>query len=190
MKKTQKIEGKDNGNIEVSGNLLTSAVIEKNKGTKTCKINHQSINVFQGKIQTVQFTNIYKHLKTCLSNNIENIFIDLLFPKTKPITVGVIYKPPNQTRFLEQIITEFETLDLHNEHHVLGDFNINLLFKGKYIFDKPDEFRQFYKELSPEIKKYTEFCSTYGFKQLIKGPTRTTRSTSTLIDHILTNTDE
>ena len=111
-----------------------------------------------------------------------------MFPKTKPVTVGVIYIPPNQTRFLEQIITEFETLDLHNEHYVLGDFNINLLFTGKYIFDKPDEFRQFYKELSPEIKKYTEFCSTYGFKQLIKGPTRTTRSTFILIDHILTNT--
>ena len=31
-------------------------------------------------------------------------------------------------------------------NNVLGDFNIDLLFKGKYIFDKPDEFRQFYKE--------------------------------------------
>ena len=92
------------------------------------------------------------NLKTCLSNNIENIFIDLLFPKTKPITVSVIYKPPNQTRFLEQIIAKFETLDLNDEHYVLGDFNRNLLFKGKYIFDKPNEFRQFYKELSPEIK--------------------------------------
>ena len=48
--------------------------------------------------------NICFNLKTCLSNNIENIFIDLLFPKTKPITVGVIYKPPDQTRFLEQTL--------------------------------------------------------------------------------------
>ena len=113
-----------------------------------------------------------------------------MFPKTKPITVGVIYKPPDQTRFLEQIITEFETLDLNDEQYLLGDFNINLLCKGKYIFDKPDKFRQFYKALLPEIKKHTEFCSTYGFKQLIKSPTRITRSTSTLNDHILTNTHE
>ena len=91
-------------------------------------------------------------------------------------TTIVIYKPPDQTRFLEQIIPEFETLDLNDEHYVLGDFSINLLFKGKYIFDKLDKFRQFYKELSPE------FCSTYSFKQLIKGPTRTTCSTSTHID--------
>ena len=134
--------------------------------------------------------NICFNRKTCLSNNIENIFIDLLFPKTKPITIGVIYNPPNQTRFLEQIMTEFETLDLNDEHYVLGDSNINLLFRGKYIFDKPNEFRQFYKDLSPDIKKYTEFCSTYGFKQLIKSRTRTTCSTSALIDHILTNTQE
>ena len=81
-------------------------------------------------------------------------------------------------------------MDLNDEHYVLGDFNINLLFKEKYIFDKPNEFKQFYKDLSLDIKKYTEFYSTYGFKQLIKSPTRTTCSTSTVIDHILTNTQE
>ena len=37
-------------------------------------------------------------------NNIENIFIDLLFPKTKPISVGIIYKPPSQRQLLQQMI--------------------------------------------------------------------------------------
>ena len=90
----------------------------------------------------------------------------------------------------EQIITEFETLDLNDEHYVHGDFNINFLFMGKYIFDKPNEFRQLYKDLSLNIKKYTEFCSTYSFKQMIKSPTTTTCSMSTLTNHILTNTQE
>ena len=40
------------------------------------------------------------------------------------------------------------------------------------------------------IKKYLEFCKTFGLKQLIKSPTRVTPNSSTLIDHILTNTDE
>ena len=44
--------------------------------------------------------------------------------------------------------------------------------------------KNFHRKLKPE------FCSTYGFKQLIKGQTRTTCSTSTLIDYILTNTHE
>ena len=29
-----------------------------------------------------------------ISNKIENIFIELLIPKTKPITVGIVYRPP------------------------------------------------------------------------------------------------
>ena len=37
-------------------------------------------------------------------NNIENIFIDLLFPKTKPISVGIIYKSPSQRQLLQQMI--------------------------------------------------------------------------------------
>ena len=37
--------------------------------------------------------NICFNRKNCISDNIENIFIDLLFPKTKPISVGIIYKP-------------------------------------------------------------------------------------------------
>ena len=45
--------------------------------------------------------NICYSKKTCLSDNLENIFVDLLFPKTKPISVGIFYKPPCQTRFLE-----------------------------------------------------------------------------------------
>ena len=39
-------------------------------------------------------------------------------------------------------------------------------------------------------KRYIEFCSTLGLKQLIKAPTRITSSISTLIDHILTSSSE
>ena len=40
------------------------------------------------------------------------------------------------------------------------------------------------------MKRYKEFCSMYGLSQLIDCPTRITSNTSTLIDHILTNTQE
>ena len=43
---------------------------------------------------------------------------------------------------------------------------------------------------SPEAKRYLEFCKNFGFKQLIQSPTRVTISTSSLIYHILTNTNE
>ena len=43
-------------------------------------------------------SNICYSRKTYLSGNLENIFIDLLFPKTKPIPVGIIYRPSRQMR--------------------------------------------------------------------------------------------
>ena len=156
--------------ISISEYKLDNTVYDSEVATDGYNIVRKNRGRKGGGIACYIRNNICFNRKTCLSN-IENIFIDLLFPKIKPITIAVIYKPPNQTRFLEQIIAEFETLDLNDERYILGDFNINLLFNGKYIFDKLNEFRQFYKELSPDIKKYTEFWSTYGFKQLIKGPT-------------------
>ena len=39
-------------------------------------------------------------------------------------------------------------------------------------------------------KKHKEFSSMYGLSQLIDCPTRITSNTSTLIDHILTNTQK
>ena len=78
-------------------------------------------------------------------SDIKYIFIDFIFSKPKPTLVGFIYKPSNQTRFLEQLITEFEERDLKNEHYILGYFNINLLFNGTSILDKPNKTKKFYK---------------------------------------------
>ena len=70
-----------------------------------------------------------------------------MFPKTKPVSIGMIYKPSNQTKFLEHIISEFEELDLKNEHHILGDFNVNLISKGTCILNMTNETNKFFKEL-------------------------------------------
>ena len=60
--------------------------------------------------------------KNCISNEIENTFIELLIPKTKPITSGIICKSPDQLRFLETLSDSFYTLILLNEErHILGD---------------------------------------------------------------------
>ena len=57
------------------------------------------------------------------------MFIDLMCPKIKSISIEIIYQPLNQTRFLEQIIGELEELHLNDELYPLGYFNINVLFK-------------------------------------------------------------
>ena len=60
------------------------------------------------------------------------------------------------------MITEFEALDLNNEINVLRDFNINLLFRDKYVLNKLNETKKIDKDLLPEIKRYKEFCSMHG----------------------------
>ena len=82
--------------------------------------------------------------KTYLSDNLGNIFIDLLFPKAKPISVCTL-QASNKTRFLEQIITEFESLELNRKPYVFVDFNINLLFKGNCILNKFHEIKNHFK---------------------------------------------
>ena len=135
-------------------------------------------------------SNICYSRKTCLSDNLENIFIDLLFPKTQPISVGIFYKPPSQTRLLQQMVTEFESLELNSKLYILRYFKIDLLFKGNCILNKTHEIKNHLKDFSPQIKQYNEFCSIHGLKQLINCPTRITCNTSTLIDHFLTNTQD
>ena len=43
------------------------------------------------------------------------------------MTVGMIYRPPSQTSFLETINEYFQKLDTTNkENYILADLNINL----------------------------------------------------------------
>ena len=52
------------------------------------------------------------------------------------------------------MITGFETLDLDNDIYILGDFNINLLFRNKYALNKSNEIKKLDKNLLLEIKRY------------------------------------
>ena len=50
--------------------------------------------------------------KDFFPNVIENIFFEILLPKTSPITVGIMYRPPSQTNFLEILNMTFEKVDI------------------------------------------------------------------------------
>ena len=58
---------------------------------------------------------------------IETIFIEIFLPKTKPMTVGIVYRSPSPTRILETMNKHFYKLDaINKETYILGGFNINL----------------------------------------------------------------
>ena len=49
--------------------------------------------------------------------NTESIFIDIFLPKTKPILIGILYRPPDKNDFVK-------------------NFNINILQNGENVFEK------------------------------------------------------
>ena len=144
--------------IGISETKLHNTVYDSEVAVDGYKIVWNDRNRNGGGVACCIRNNICFNRKACISDNIENIFTDLLFPKTKPISVGIIYKPPSQTQFLQKMIAEFETLDFNNEIYVLGDFNINLPFPGKYVLNKPNETKKINKGLLPEIKDTKDFA--------------------------------
>ena len=129
------------------------------------------------------------------SNQVENICFNILLKNLQPITIGVfyrsVYRPPSQNRFLEEISNDFNKLYTEkNEVIILGDLNINLLQNGKYTLNKNNLSSSEKVTTHPLLKQYKQFISNFGLTQLIMNPTRVTCEASTLIDHILVNSDE
>ena len=114
----------------------------------------------------------------------ENIFVEFLLPKTKPQIVGIIYRPPNQSNFLEIITTNFDKLDTDmKESNYLGDFNISMCQNNKDIVCDDTPF--FSKFLFTSINQYQHSCTMHILKHLIKSLALVTCSSSSLIDHIV-----
>ena len=92
---------------------------------------------------------------------------------TPPLTIGNIYKPPNQ-QTNQQFIEEFSSFlhELNKDCIITGDFNINLL--------------KINSENTPQ--NFYEAITTEGFAPLITHPTRFCSSTATLIDNIFCKT--
>ena len=70
-------------------------------------------------------------------SEIERVFFEILLPNSKPITVGTIYCPPNQSNFLEVLNENMKKIDsICNKINIFGDFSINLYLNDSYIFSK------------------------------------------------------
>ena len=64
-----------------------------------------------------------------LCDELESVWIDLLLPMTRPISVGVCYRPPNQQNFLDLLEKQLCDVSLDTEIIMLGDLNIDVTNK-------------------------------------------------------------
>ena len=163
--------------------VLSSEIHIDNYNTLRCDWNRHG-----GGVVCYIRNNLSYDPKSFFPPEIENIFFELLLPNTKPMVVGIIYPPPTLSEFLENINTHYSKLDTNNDEiyiqiYILGDFNINIYLDNSYIFQKNNLLQN--QSIPSDIKKYYEFCTMLGLKQLIEVPTHITCSSSTIIDHIL-----
>ena len=103
---------------------------------------------------------------------IECLMIQVKIGMSKPFLVTSLYSPHNTTDHLNKIDSLITFIDTENkESIIIGDTNCD--------FIKPTNYTV---HLNRIIKNH-------GLTQLIEDPTRTTDSTATLIDHILSLTN-
>ena len=109
------------------------------------------------KVMSVTYKNTFP------AKEIGKIFVEILLPKTKSPIVGIIYRPPNQSNFLEIISANIDKLETDvKQSHILGDFNINLYQNNKYSVRIDNAISS--KFLSSDIKNYHHFskCMAYN----------------------------
>ena len=100
------------------------------------------------------------------------------------MTVGIAYRPPSQTSFLETMNEHSYKLDtINKETYIFGDFSINLYLNNKYVFEKCSTIVS--NTIPYDVRKYQKFCNVFNLKQLISCPTCITSSSSSIIDHTL-----
>ena len=109
--------------------------------------------------------------------DIECIWIEILFPKTKGFLIGIVYRPPDSSKHLcADFNCKFEsmlsTVSSEDKECILaGDINCNYLVPSDH-------------------KEIKSVLASLGLKQLISTPTRITRESKTLIDIICSNEPE
>ena len=83
--------------------------------------------------------------------------MDLLLSKTKPISVGIVYRPPEDTTFLQLFAEILNSLNiLENEIFVLSDMSINILQNGVNLLEKNVNTSKGKNVISSDIKSYIE----------------------------------
>ena len=121
----------------------------------------------------------YKIRNDLVPSELEAVCIEIIKPHSKPFAVTTVYRPPSAlSEFSEKLIKlPIKTIDNENkEMYILGDPHCYLL--------KPDN------ESNIPMKKIKSLYKLYQLSQLIDDATRVTMKTTSLIDHIATNTPE
>ena len=120
----------------------------------------------------------YKIRDDLVPSELEAVCVEIIKPHSKPFFVMTVYRPPSAlSEFFDHFEKLIKGIDNENkEMYILGDLNCDLL--------RPD------KDYNIPTKKIKSLYELYQLSQLIDEATRVTMTTTSLIDHMVTNTPE
>ena len=120
----------------------------------------------------------YKIRDDLVPSELEAVCVEIIKPHSKPFVVTTVYRPPSAlSEFFDHFEKLIKGIDNENkEMYILGDLNCDLL--------RPD------KDYNIPTKKIKSLYELYQLSQLIDEATRVTMTTTSLIDHMVTNTPE
>ena len=115
--------------IGITESKLDGSVLDGEINIDRYELVRSDRNTHGGGVACYIRSDISFNVRGDFSSEIENIFLDILLPKTKPILIGILYRPPDQSKFLDNLSTSISQTCSFNEQevYILGDLNINLI---------------------------------------------------------------
>ena len=91
--------------IGVTESKLDATVLDGEVNIDGYEVIRSDRNRHGGGVACYVRNDISFNVRSDFSDEIENIVFDMLLPKTKPILVGILYRPPDQSKFLDKLST-------------------------------------------------------------------------------------
>ena len=93
--------------IGISESKLDNSIFDSEIGIDGYNTLHFNRNRHGGGVACYMRNDLSFTKRNYFPHDIETIFIEIFLPKTKPMTVGIVYRPPSQTSFLETMNEHF-----------------------------------------------------------------------------------
>ena len=97
--------------IGINESKLDESVLEPEIEIDDYKIIRCDRNRHGGGVACYIRNDLSYNIISVLPTEIESVFFEILLPNSKPITVGTIYRPPNQSNFLEVLNEHMNKID-------------------------------------------------------------------------------
>ena len=121
--------------IGITESKFNNYILDSELQINNCQILHFDKNRKGGGVACYVRNNLNYIKKDFFPEEIENIFFEMLLLKTKPITGGIIYRPPNQSNFLQTLKENFAKLDTLKKNYTFSVTSIETCIKIKITQD-------------------------------------------------------